>query len=252
MACGGAAYAQAAYAEGYGEEVSVAEATPVPDADDSNSGETTVASRASDRLASGELGAKSPEDVEEKAPSTEASSSLLVYTATFKLAVHEVESGLERIQALAKELGGHLMRRSNRDIQIRVPKERFEEALDVLAEVGDVLHRDVRAEDVSERYRDFEVRLRNARAVRERLSELLARAQNVEDALRIESELGRITLEIERFEAALRNLRERIAYSTITVTFARHRSQDISPRQDVTLPFPWLNNLGLGSLLQVR
>jgi hypothetical protein len=96
----------------------------------------------------------------------------------------------------------------------------------------------------------LEVRLRNARAVRDRLAELLARAANVEDSLKIEAQLGRVTEEIERLSGEIAFLGNRVAYSKITVRFEARHTEEV--HDDVMrLPFPWLKTLGLPKLLDL-
>jgi hypothetical protein len=70
----------------------------------------------------------------------------------------------------------------------------------------------------------------------------------VEEALEIERELGRVTQEIERIKGRLKLLADLAQYSTITVHFAPHTDQAIQHGPFV-LPLPFLNNLGLPSLL---
>jgi predicted nucleic acid-binding Zn-ribbon protein len=118
-----------------------------------------------------------------------------------------------------------------------------------IEKLGDVLNRNVVAEDVTEQYMDAEVRLKNARAVRDRLQQLLEKATKVEDSLAIEKELTRIGNEIETLEGKLKYLRDRAQYSTITVRFQPKASDTVKP--SVRLPVDWLNQLGLGRLLDL-
>lgn len=180
----------------------------------------------------------------------EAQAPIVIYTATFSMAAFQVEQGLRAIDAIARDLGGFLVRRDDAAITFRVPASRFDEAVARVERAGDVVKRNVVAEDVTEEFLDLGVRLRNARAMRDRLEQLLAKAANVNDSLAIERELGRVAGEIERIEGRLKFLRDRAAFSTITVTFARKHAEDrVSP--SVKLPFPWLQNLGLGRLLSL-
>jgi hypothetical protein len=96
---------------------------------------------------------------------------------------------------------------------------------------------------------DAEVRLKNARAVRDRLQQLLEKANKVEDSLAIEKELTRVGTEIETLEGKLKYLRDRARYSTITVSFQAKQTDNIRP--SVRLPVDWLNQLGLGRLLSL-
>jgi Domain of unknown function (DUF4349) len=174
---------------------------------------------------------------------------LLIYTAELTVAVFETERAIDRIEQAARAAGGYLVRRSDTSITVRVPAHRFQAALASVARVGDVLHQNVNVEDVTQRYTDLTLRLKNAEAVRDQLAELLKRAQAVKDALQVERELARVTEQIELMKGQLRMMRELIAYSTITVTFQPQPVEHVGPT--VKLPFPWLDQLGLHQLLSL-
>lgn len=185
-------------------------------------------------------------------PATDATpheKTMLVYTAQLTMAVYQVEPGLDAVEKVARDVGGYLAVRGDRRIEIRVPREKFQQALRAIEGTGDVLHRDVRAEDVTDRYVDTESRLRNARSMRLRLQQLLERAQ-VKEAIEIEKELGRVTQEIEILEGKLKLLKDQIAFSTITVEYSP-KSAAIA-RTTYGLPFPWLSRLGLPNLLRLN
>lgn len=175
---------------------------------------------------------------------------MLIYTATLNLAVFQVVEASKQVETMARESGGFLARRDDTSIVIRVPAAKFEDMMKRLEKLGDVLHRNVVAEDVTEQYMDAEVRLKNARAVRDRLQELLKQANKVEDSLAIEKELTRVGTEIETLEGKLKYLRDRAAYSTITVTFQPKRADNVNANA-VKIPVPWLEQLGLGRLLDL-
>lgn len=174
---------------------------------------------------------------------------LIIYTATVTMAVYHVEPGLDAVEKIARELNGYLAQRGDKQITVRVPRAKFDEALRRVQASGDVIHRDVNAEDVTDQYVELETRLRNARAMRDRLEQLLARAA-VKEAVEIEKELGRVTGDIEAMEGKLKVLRDKIAYSTITVSF---EPRGASAVRDVPLrlPFGWLGDIGLPRLLSL-
>jgi hypothetical protein len=174
---------------------------------------------------------------------------MLVYTAAVTMAVFEVNASLARVEAIGREVGGFLAKRDDRSITIRVPVARFDEAVKRIEGVGDMLHRNVSAEDVTEQFRDLEVRLKSARAVQERLTQLLAKAVKVEESVLIERELDRVTGEIERIEGKIKFLRDRASLSTITVTFDAKRKETAG--SEVRLPGRWLQELGLRRLLGI-
>lgn len=175
----------------------------------------------------------------------------LIYRAQLTLAVFETRATLDEIERMAQRLGGYLVHRSDEVIEVRVPVATFEHALKEASGLGDELSRQVTAEDVSDRYRDLNIRLRNAEVVRERLAALLARAADVKEALLVEEQLGRVTNTIEQIKGQLKVLDELIAYSTITVRLQPNRAHEqLAPR--VAMPFSWLRDLGLSNLLNLE
>lgn len=186
----------------------------------------------------------------DKVASDAHSAAMLIYTASLAMAVYQVEPGLDAVEKVARDLGGYLSSRQDNAITIRVPRDRFDDAVARIEKLGDVTHRDIKAQDVTDEYVDLAARLKNAYAMRDRLNDLLSKAA-VKEALEIEVQLGRITEDIERMEGKLKLLRDQIAFSTVTVTFAPLAAQQV---RDTSLlaPFPWLQELGLQPLLDVH
>lgn len=173
---------------------------------------------------------------------------LIIYTASYSVAVYQVDQGVAAIERIANEQGGYLAVKKDHEITIRVPRGHFEAALAGVDKIGDVLHRDIEALDVTDEHVDLEIRIKNARAVQKQLTELLAKAQ-VKEALEIEKELARVTEELERLEGKLKLLNDKVAFSTISVTFEARGNAMATQR--VRMPFPWLSSLGLPNLLQL-
>ncbi len=179
----------------------------------------------------------------------QVASPLLIYRAEINMAVFETRATIDHTEKLARDMGGYLVRRSDREIIIRVPSAKFRDALAKVSGYGDVLHQNVDVEDVTEKFYDLSIRLKNMKAVRDRFEQLLTKAQSVEDSLRIERELERVTTQIEVLEGKLKLYRELIAFSTITLRLEPRGSDQVTPK--VNLPFDWLRKLGLPSLLSM-
>lgn len=197
------------------------------------------------------VGAGSPSEAaapfDEGTPSR-ARRPLLIYQAELGLGVFRVQENLDKIEKLALDAGGYLVARGENRITVRVPAQDFEPTVDVVLKLGDVHRREIVAQDVTAEFLDIQIRLKNALAVRERLQELLQRAQDVKEALKVEEELGRIAEQIEVMKGRLKYLREVTSFSTISVEFSE-RSAPIDAR--VELPFGWLHELGLNTLLSL-
>lgn len=175
---------------------------------------------------------------------------MLVYTGRVQMAVYEVRNSLGEVETLARALGGFLAKRDDHSITIRVPASRFDEAMRRIEKLGDMISRDVQVEDVTEEFNDVEIRLKNARAVRDRLEQLLSKATKVEESIQIERELERVALTIERLEGRMKFLKDRATFSTITVAFQPRSAAELGKRP-FNLPVPWLYEMGLGRLLSL-
>ncbi len=180
---------------------------------------------------------------------TRIAAPLLIYTATLNMAVFETQKAIDRTEKVAREMGGYLVRRSDRSITVRVPAKEFHGLLEALAKDGDELHREVTVQDVTEQFYDLQVRLKNAQAVRDRVAKLLEAAKDVTQALAVERELERIAGDVERYQGKLKLFRELIAFSTITVNYEARATDQL--QSTVHLPFPWLDQLGLSYLLSL-
>lgn len=186
---------------------------------------------------------------------------MLIYTADFavRVAQERFVEVLDGVLASARERGGYLVRRDDTSIQVRVPSARFYESVTAVEGMGEVMRRNVSAEDVSEEFHDLEVRLQNLRAVRQRLEEFLRRAGTMAEALQVERELERVTQEIDRIQGRMRFLSSRAAFSLITVNLqarptviAAPRTVEAPPRRVLELPMRWLHELGLDRLLRFQ
>jgi Domain of unknown function (DUF4349) len=178
----------------------------------------------------------------------EHDASMLIRTAEIAMAVFEVQKNVDVVEHAAIDLGGYLALRTDHEITVRVPRDQFDELVRRVERMGDVLHKNVAAEDVTDQYVDIDIRLKNARAVRDRLEKLLT-AASVRDAIEIQKELAKVTGEIEGLEGKLKLMRDRIAYSTVTVSFEQTQAQKV--KAQALLPFPWMVTMGLSPLLQV-
>jgi hypothetical protein len=192
----------------------------------------------------------SPTTLHEATVRAPHSAAMLIYTANLSMAVFQVTDAMDAVEQIGRQMGGYLSSRSDAAVTIRVQRDRFQDSLSLIERLGDVTHRDIKAEDVTDEFVDLTARLKNAYALRDRLTELLAKAQ-VKEAIEIQKELGKVTEEIERVEGKLKLLKDQIAFSTITVSFSPVQDQTV---RDTTLlaPFPWLEKLGLRSLLDVH
>lgn len=114
---------------------------------------------------------------------------------------------------LSSTVEGERARRGS--IVIRVPSDRFEDALGDARDLGKVKRETVSGEDVSQEFVDLEARLRNLEAQEAVLLRLMDRARTVGDTIRVQRELTDAQLQIERIRGRLRFLRDQTSFGTI-------------------------------------
>ena len=176
---------------------------------------------------------------------------LLIYTADLTISTANARQSIEAALKIAEQAGGFMQVMTNDTITLRVPAKVFKTVIEQLSGLGQVLDRQIEAEDVTEEVADLQLRLKNAQALRDRLLEILGKAAAVKDLLEVEKELTRVRLEIEQLEAQITGLQRRIAYSTIEVRFEA-AAAPATIRHRPELPFPWVEELGVESVLRIE
>ncbi|MFK7789318.1 MAG: DUF4349 domain-containing protein [Phycisphaeraceae bacterium] len=165
----------------------------------------------------------------------------LIYNATLGLRVDRLSVVQERAEAVVESYGGYIGDSSPGRMQVRVPADRFEVALDALAALGHVNQRMVKAEEASERVVDLESRLRSLHALRDRLIAMIDRAENIEHALKVQLELARVIDQIELINGRLRLTKQQIAYATIDLSISPTPAEQ---RLTPGIPVAWVRDLG--------
>jgi len=103
---------------------------------------------------------------------------------------------------------------------IRVPAGKFDLLLTKISESVDKFDsKNIDALDVTEEYIDIEARIKTKKELQSRYIELLKKATKVDEILNIEKEIGNLQTEIESVEGRMNYLKDKIAFSTLTVSY---------------------------------
>ena len=188
----------------------------------------------------------SPSD---KGEITEAAKRLVIYTGSVATIVPQLEPGLATFIAKVSADGGYLQSRNGNSVTVRVPANGFFATIDWLKKNGQVTDENINAVDVTKRVFDLELRLQTADEARKRLLKLLENATKMEDILKIEAEVRRLTDEIEGMKGELRNLGDQVAFSTLTVNFFADAPPPNPYPQRTRSRFEWINQVGLERVL---
>jgi hypothetical protein len=152
---------------------------------------------------------------------------MIIKDAELKLLVEDTEVGIDRVTQVAIDAFGYVlsMRTWYKDdfkyatVTIGVPSEEYETALRRVRAIAlRVLDESASGTDVTDMYVDLQSRLRNLEATEITIRSFLEKADTVEESLRVNKELSEITEQIEEIKGKMNYLRDRAAYSTITVS----------------------------------
>ncbi|MEE8497263.1 MAG: DUF4349 domain-containing protein [Acidimicrobiia bacterium] len=211
---------------------------------------TTMATSAEARSfdadsAEGAIGA--PEALDDGAPQTNVQAVLtsldlidlgrsIIFTANIHIEVEDVIAAGAEIENALAGLGALLFGQETTTgdnprsiLTIKVRPDRFDEALDRLAGVGELVSQTVFADDVTERVIDLESRITTAAVSVERLRALLEEATTIEDVVELESELVKRETDLEVLRGQLRTLEDAVSLATIVVILTEPTPKILEP-----------------------
>lgn len=98
---------------------------------------------------------------------------------------------------------------------VRIPADKFNSFMAMTEGIGNVTSSSRTAENVTSQYTDYEARLDSLKIQEERLLAMLEQSGDLESLITLESRLSEVRYEIESIERNLRNLDQRLTYSTV-------------------------------------
>lgn len=167
----------------------------------------------------------------------------IFYSGSARLRVDRVEEQAEAIVALIKAEGGYVEQQSGNVLTLRVPVEKFRALFDQLLSRGEVLSKNLSAQDITDAYTAVDMRVTSLKAMRDRLIQLLAKADSEEEKLALVQEIQRVTEELDQLEAQLRTLASLSSFSRITLELVPHEPLAGGPDADASSAFAWIFSL---------
>ncbi len=174
---------------------------------------------------------------------------LIIKNAELELMVEETDTAINRALGIVTEYRGYVV--SNRTwfgdglkyatLTVGVPAENFEEMLRRLKDLAiNVSNENISGQDVTDEFVDLEARLRNLEATADRIRDFMDKARDVDESLRVSAQLTEIEAQIEQVKGRMVYLKDRAAFSTITLQI---RPQPPVPELTPTpTPVPWSVN----------
>lgn len=157
---------------------------------------------------------------------------MIIKNGEMNLLVADTDRAVEYITGVAVDLGGYLISSrmwqadgfKSAQVTMAIPSEQFENARQRIRGLAlQVLNDTASGQDASEEYVDLQSRVNNLEATAARLHEFLKEAKDAEQALAVNNHLTDVEAELEQVKGRMQYLRERAAYSTLTVNVELQR-----------------------------
>lgn len=184
------------------------------------------------------------------APSTNAARKI-IKNGNIALTVLELQSRINEITAMAEQLGGYVENSYVEDIAepvvitipetekakekttkvgsitIKVPADKFDSTFQSIIAMGTIVSQSTNSNDITKQYMDMESRLSNLKIQEKTYQDLLSKAQNVDEILRVETELNRIRTDIDIMLGDLKRWDEQVEYSTIYINLTEKKEAEL-------------------------
>jgi autotransporter-associated beta strand protein len=157
-----------------------------------------------------------------------ASARKIIRNGTMEFEVDRFDDALIRVTKLVNEQQGFVATtdsdklangKMKGTVTLRLPPERLDTLVLTLRGLGDLKSQKISAEDVTKHYTDLESGLRAARAMEERLLQIIKTGTGaIKDLLAAEKELGVWREKIEQIEGEKRYLDSQVSLSTLVLT----------------------------------
>ncbi|WP_291243845.1 DUF4349 domain-containing protein [Fournierella sp.] len=151
----------------------------------------------------------------------------IIYNATLWLETKQYDQASADLLEAASQAGAYVQNsessgsaeRGDRSIYytLRVPADHYSEFLNAAAQAANLIRRSESSQDVTAEYVDLEARLASLEQQRQRLDELAAKAESLEDLLAIEQQRSEVQYQIESYTGQMNVLQDQISYSTVEV-----------------------------------
>ena len=164
---------------------------------------------------------------QEEFPSTEVSETAmldnyerkLVKSAYIRIRVENLEAANNSVLVLLGKYSAYAasttIQENSHHYSLRVPSYQYDAFLTEMNGMGRLIQRTENTEDVTLRYYDLAGRIESMRELLRTFQSYLGKAKNIEEILSVESRIADLQREIEFTGTQLRNLANRVDYSTI-------------------------------------
>ena len=122
------------------------------------------------------------------------------------------------------------------NMTVRVPEAKFEDTFNTIKGMGKLVSENINGSDITSEYRDTEARVNNMKIQEQSLQQLMTKAENVDEILKIESELNRVRTDIDINSGNLKRWDNLVQLSTINIYMRELKPEEL---KNVDVPGMW-------------
>ena len=170
----------------------------------------------------------------------------IIRTVSFTLKTRQYERDYQQIRDLTEACGGRIeslsisgdgsassLRRA--EFTLRIPSARLDDFISDARSAGNVSAYSESSDDVSDSYYDIQSRLHTQQAKLARLTEMMEKADSIEDLIRLESAISETQYLIDRYSGQIGSYDSRVNDSTVYITLRELSSADAAEVKELGL-----------------
>lgn len=162
--------------------------------------------------------------------------SKIIRNADLSMDVTDLNEFAENLKKTVNDYNGYVERSDVNDYDsdyseyrygyftVRIPAAKLDDFLSIVEGEGTITSKSETAEDVTSQYVDIEAHIDTYEAERDSLMQLMNKAEDVEDILKIREQLRDINYELDSLQRQLKAMQNKVSYSTVTVNAKETRS----------------------------
>jgi hypothetical protein len=166
------------------------------------------------------------------APVAPGDKRLIIQTGQVSLVVKDVSATIATIAQLTAKSGGYVVDQNYYKsdvaptgfVTIRIPSKTFNQGLEAVRKLGDVVSESLNGSDVTAEYTDLGSQLRNYRASEVQLLEIMKRAGSISDVLEVQNQLSSVRSQIEVTQGRMKYLEQSASLSLLTINLSTDKS----------------------------
>jgi hypothetical protein len=151
----------------------------------------------------------------------------IIKTAELNLEIKNYKIFNDQLHENVKQFGGYVSQEEQNEspykienvVTIKVPADKFEEAVSKLIGDQKIIEKKISSEDVTTEMVDTKARIEAKKQIRLRYLDLLKQAKNMDEILQVQNEINDIQEQLESAASRVEYLNHSSAFSTINLTF---------------------------------